>query len=85
MTVDPKFAASRDVPDFDYTAYAEALGLGGIRVARQEEVGNAWNQALSANRPCVVDALTDPDVPPLPPHITFKDAKHFASTLPRRS
>jgi pyruvate dehydrogenase (quinone) len=81
MTGDPKFEASQDVPEFPYARYAESLGLKGIRMDRPDNVGGAWDEALAADRPCVVEALTDPDVPPLPPHITFEDAKKFASTL----
>ena len=81
MTGDPKFEASQDVPDFPYAQYAESLGLKGIRVERADEVGHAWDEALAANRPCVVEAITDPDVPPLPPHITLEQARKFASTL----
>jgi pyruvate dehydrogenase (quinone) len=81
MTGDPKFEASQDLPDFPYAGYAESLGLKGIRVDRTEDVGQAWNEAFAADRPCVLEAITDPDVPPLPPHITLEQAKKFASTL----
>jgi pyruvate dehydrogenase (quinone) len=81
MTGDPKFEASQDVPEFPYASYAESLGLKGIRVDRPDNVGGVWDEALAADRPCVVEAITDPDVPPLPPHITLEDAKKFASTL----
>lgn len=84
MTGDPKFEASQNLPDFPYAAYAELLGLRGIRVERPEDIGHAWEEALATNRPCVIDVVTDPDVPPLPPHITLKDARHFASTLIKR-
>jgi len=84
MTGDPKFEASQNLPDFPYAAYAELLGLKGIRVDRPEDAGHAWDEALATNRPCVIDVITDPDVPPLPPHITLKDARHFASTLIKR-
>jgi pyruvate dehydrogenase (quinone) len=81
MTGDPKFKASQDIPDFPYARYAESLGLKGFRVDCPEDLGHIWDEALAADRPCVVEAITDPDVPPLPPHITFKDATKFASTL----
>ncbi|MBV8053710.1 MAG: thiamine pyrophosphate-requiring protein, partial [Deltaproteobacteria bacterium] len=81
MTGDPKFEASQDVPDFPYACYAESLGLKGIRVDRPDHVAAAWDEALAADRPCVVEAITDPDVPPLPPHITLEEARKFASTL----
>ena len=78
---DPKFEASQDVPDFRYSQYAEQLGLKGIFVDRPDQLGAAWEAAFAANRPCVLEAYTDPDVPPLPPHISLKNAKAFASTL----
>jgi pyruvate dehydrogenase (quinone) len=78
---DPKFECSQDVPDFPYARYAEMLGLLGIRVERPEDVAAAWEQALAANRPVVIEALTDPNVATLPPHITIKQAKAFASAL----
>jgi pyruvate dehydrogenase (quinone) len=77
----PKFDASQDVPDFPYARYAELIGLHGIRVDRPEQIGDAWDSALSADRPVVLEAYTDPDVPPLPPHITFKQAKAYASAI----
>jgi pyruvate dehydrogenase (quinone) len=77
----PKFDASQDVPDFRYSSYAEQLGLKGIFVDRPDQVASAWEEAFAADRPVVLEAYTDPDVPPLPPHITLKQAKAFASTL----
>lgn len=81
MSGDPKFEASQDVPDFPYAKYAEMLGLQGIFVDDPGEVGRAWDEAFAADRPVVLEAYTDPDVPPLPPHISFKNAKAFMSTL----
>lgn len=81
MEGDPKFAASQDVPDFPYAAYAELIGLHGLRVDRPEDLGNAWDYALTADRPVVLEAYTDPDVPPLPPHITFKQARAYTSAI----
>jgi pyruvate dehydrogenase (quinone) len=78
---DPRFECSQDIPDFPYARYAEMLGLAGIRVERPEDVAPAWEQAFAANRPVVIEALTDPNVAPLPPHITLKQAKAFASAL----
>ena len=81
MTGDPKFEASQDLPDFPYARYAESLGLKGIRVDHPDGVSDAWDQALKADRPCVLEAMTDPDTPTLPPHITFKQARSFAAAL----
>jgi len=81
MSGDPKFKPSQDVPDFPFANYADSLGLQGIRVDKPEQIGSAWDQALSARRPVVIEAVTDPEVPTLPPHITFKQAMHFADSL----
>ena len=81
MSGDPKFEGSQDLPDFPYARYAEMLGLKGIRVDRPEEVAPAWEEALAAKEPVVYEAITDPEVPPLPPHITLEQAKALSSAL----
>ena len=81
MAGDPKYEASQTVPDFAFANYAEMLGLRGIRVDKPEEVGPAWDRALAADRPVVYEAMTDPEVPTLPPHITFKEAKNFVESM----
>src|SRR5689334_8971022 len=69
LSGDPKLEVSQDLPDFPYARYAELLGAKGIRVESPEDVGPAWDEALAADRPVIIEAITDPDVPPLPPHI----------------
>ncbi|HJT82451.1 MAG TPA: thiamine pyrophosphate-requiring protein [Chthoniobacterales bacterium] len=81
MTGDPKFEGSQNVPDFPYARYAEMLGLRGIFVDKPEEIADAWDQALASDRPCIFEAYTDPNVPTLPPHITFKQAEAYAKAL----
>ncbi len=81
MNGDPKFEASQDIPDFSYAEYANLLGLRGISVEKPGQISPAWNKALHADRPVVIDAICDPDVPPLPPHITFEQAKGYMSAL----
>ena len=81
MTGDPKYEASQDIPDFRYSAYAEMLGLTGVFVNDPDDLARAWDTALAADRPAVLEAITDPNVPPLPPHITLKQAKAYASAL----
>ncbi|MBL1263055.1 thiamine pyrophosphate-requiring protein [Candidatus Methylomicrobium oryzae] len=81
MAGDPKFEASQDVPDFPYSRFAELAGLQGIRVDQPDQLADAWERALGAERPVVLEAYVDPDVPPLPPHITFKQAKAYASAI----
>jgi pyruvate dehydrogenase (quinone) len=67
MEGEPRFDDSQSLPEFPYAAYAELLGLRGIKVERPEDVDEAWDQALSADRPVVVEVISDPDVPLLPP------------------
>jgi pyruvate dehydrogenase (quinone) len=81
MEGSPKFAASQDLPDLDYARYAELVGLAGRRVESPDDVGDAWDEALAADRPFVIDAVVDPNVPPLPPHIKFEQAKSMALAL----
>jgi pyruvate dehydrogenase (quinone) len=81
MEGDTRFEASQELPDFPYARFAELIGLKGIRVEAPDDVGAAWDQALSADRPVVLEAVTDPNVPPLPPHITFDQAKAMLSAL----
>jgi pyruvate dehydrogenase (quinone) len=78
---EPKLETSQNLPPFDYAAYARQVGLEGIRVERPGDVGPAWDRALAAERPVVLDVLTDPEVPPLPPHIRMEHAKGLASAL----
>jgi len=81
MEGDPKYEASQVLPDFPYARYAELLGFEGIRVDDPEQIGAAWDEALAADRPALVEAITDPEVPPLPPHITLKEARSFLSAM----
>jgi pyruvate dehydrogenase (quinone) len=67
MEGDPRFDTSQALPEFPYAAYAELLGLSGIRVAHPGDVPGAWDTALSADRPTLIEAVVDPAVPLLPP------------------
>lgn len=81
LSGDPKFEASQNLPEFPYAAHAEMLGLKGISLDKPGDVKTAWQKALKADRPAVIDAHTDPEVPPLPPHITIKEARHFMCAM----
>ena len=78
---DPKFEGSQDVPSFPYAQYGRMLGLGGLRVEQPADIAAAWDEALSSDRPMVLEMVTDPTVPPAPPHITAKQVRHYASAL----
>ena len=78
---DPKFVTSQELPPFPYAAYAESLGLKGIRLDDPNKVAAVWEEALNADRPVIIDAHTDPEVPPLPPHITLQEARNLAKSV----
>lgn len=77
----PRLPLTQSIPDFPYAGYAESIGLKGIKVDHPEQVGSAIDAALAADRPVLLEAYTDPDVPTLPPHITFQQAHKFMATL----
>jgi pyruvate dehydrogenase (quinone) len=78
---DPKLEASQRIPDFPYADYARSLGLHGIKVEGPDRVADAWEEALGAGRPVLYEAVTDPEVPPLPPHIKLEQATSIAKAL----
>ncbi|QBI18400.1 thiamine pyrophosphate-requiring protein [Egibacter rhizosphaerae] len=71
----PKFEETQVLPDMNYAEYARLVGLDGIRIDRPDDVADAWRRALGADRPVVIDAVVDPEIPPLPPHVELDDAK----------
>jgi pyruvate dehydrogenase (quinone) len=77
----PKFAESQRLPDVDYAAFASSLGLQGIHVDKPDDLGPAWERALAADRPTLLDVRVDPSVPPIPPHATYEQAKDAAKAI----
>ncbi len=78
---DPKFSIAQDVVDFPYSAYGELLGFHGIRVDKPEDIKPAWEEALAAKRPVVIEFITDANVPPMPPHITKDQVMSYMKAL----
>lgn len=78
---DPRWDTAQLVESMDYAGYARSLGLEGIRVERPDEVDDAWERAFAADRPVLIDAIVDRNVPPLPAHITLDQAKGLAQAL----
>jgi len=81
MEGDKKYVASQDVPKFNYAEYARMLGFEGIRIEKEEDIIPALDRAMASTTPVLVDVLSDPSVPPLPPHISFKQMKAFTSSV----
>jgi pyruvate dehydrogenase (quinone) len=81
MNGNPRYDASQDIPDVRYSRFAELIGLKGIYVENPKELGNAWDEALSASVPVVLEVKTDREIAPLPPHISFKEARQFMFSM----
>ena len=81
MEGDPRFDASQNLPNVPYHRFAELIGLKGIFVDDPRRLGAAWEEALASDIPVVLEVKTDPEVPPLPSHISLKQAKNFMSML----
>jgi pyruvate dehydrogenase (quinone) len=81
MEGNPRFNASQSIPYMPFHEYARLIGLGGTKVDRASQIDDAVREAFAADRPFVIDAMTDPEEPPLPPHITFKQAEAFAKSF----
>ncbi|MYX30452.1 thiamine pyrophosphate-requiring protein [Streptomyces sp. SID8381] len=77
----PQFEESQSIPDVAYADFARSLGLNGIRVEKPDEVQSAWEAALASDRPCVLDFVTDPAVPPIPPHATLDQIEAAATAI----
>ena len=77
----PRFEGSQQIPDFPFAQYAESLGLRGVRLDDKAQVPRLLDQALSADRPVVIEAYTDPQFPMMPPHITMKEAAGYAKAV----
>jgi pyruvate dehydrogenase (quinone) len=77
----PKFVESQALPEASYADFATSIGLGGLTVTDPEQLEDAWREALSADRPFVLDVHCDPDVPPIPPHATLEQMTDMAAAL----
>ncbi|ELS57751.1 thiamine pyrophosphate-requiring protein [Streptomyces viridochromogenes] len=77
----PSFLPSQEIPDVQYAAFARSLGLTGIRVEKPEDVEAGWRAGLEADGPAVIEFLTDPAVPPIPPHATWDQMEATAASI----
>ncbi|MFJ9584322.1 thiamine pyrophosphate-requiring protein [Streptomyces acidicola] len=81
MEGSPSFLPSQEIPDVQYAAFARSLGLTGIRVEKPGDVESGWRAGLDADSPAVIEFLTDPAVPPVPPHATWEQLESTAAVL----
>jgi pyruvate dehydrogenase (quinone) len=77
----PQFLPSQRLPEFDYAEFARSAGFRGIRVADPGSVADAWAEALSSDRPCLIDFVTDPAVPPIPPQADWSQVESMAEAM----
>jgi pyruvate dehydrogenase (quinone) len=83
LSADPKNPATQTVPYVPAAEFAKLLGIEGIKVSRPEEVGPAWDRALSADGPVLLEFVVDPQIPPLPPHVRPSMLKKTLTGLAR--
>jgi pyruvate dehydrogenase (quinone) len=77
MAGDPRYEVSQTLPSFPYASYAELLGLKAVRVDSPDDVRPAWEEALAADGPVLYEAVTDPNMPPLPPQLRFETVRNM--------
>lgn len=81
MEGDPKVDVSQDIPEFGYDQYAQLLGFKGLRMEHVDDIDRVWDEALAADRPVVINAYTDSDIAPLPPHLEFEQARNYMASI----
>jgi pyruvate dehydrogenase (quinone) len=77
----PEFGV--ELQPIDFAAYARACGAGGYTIERPEDADGILREALAHPGPAVIQAVVDPNEPPLPGKITTKQALHFMEALVR--
>jgi pyruvate dehydrogenase (quinone) len=81
MEGDPRFEGSQAIPYMPFADYANLIGLKGIKVTTAAEIEGAWKEAFAADRPVIIDAITTPDEPPIPPHVTREEAEALMKSV----
>jgi pyruvate dehydrogenase (quinone) len=77
----PQFGV--ELQPIDFAAFARACGAGGFTIEKPEEAESVLREALAYDGPAVVQAVVDPNEPPLPGSITMKQALKFTEALLR--
>jgi pyruvate dehydrogenase (quinone) len=81
LDANPEFGV--DLQPIDFALYAQAAGAAGFSIQDPKDAQATLEKALRYNGPAVVEALVDKNEPPLPGHIKFDQALHFAEALIR--
>ena len=77
----PQFGV--ELQPIDFAAFAKACGAGGFTIEKPEEAAAVLREALQYDGPAIVQAIVDPNEPPLPGNITMKQSLKFAEALLR--
>jgi pyruvate dehydrogenase (quinone) len=83
MAGDPRYEVSQTLPEFSYARYAEMLGMKALRVDTPDQVRPAWEEALAHPGPVLYEAVTDPNMPPLPPQLRFETVRNMTRAFMR--
>ncbi len=78
---DPKYDASQQLPDVSFSRFAEQIGLRGLRIDEPNQIASVLDEAFASDRPVVIDAVTDPNIPPIPPHATWEQSRKMITAL----
>jgi len=83
MAGDPRFDASQSLPALPFARYAELIGMKALRVDSPDDVRPAWEEALAHRGPVLYEAMTDPDMPPMPPQLRFETVRNMTRAFVR--
>jgi pyruvate dehydrogenase (quinone) len=72
-----------ELQPIDFAKVAEACGARGFTIEHPEEAESILREALSHKGPSLVQAVVDPNEPPMPGKATTEQAMHFAKALLR--
>lgn len=77
----PEFGC--DLYPIDFAAVARACGVAGYELSDPAQCAAVLREALAAPGPAVIEAVVDPNEPPLPPKATFEQTKNLVEALAR--
>ncbi len=75
----PEFGV--ELEPIDFAKFAEAFGAAGFTIEDPKDARSVLERALAHDGPAIVQAVVDPNEPPLPPKISRDQAMHFAEAL----
>jgi pyruvate dehydrogenase (quinone) len=72
-----------ELQPIDFAAYARACGAPGYTLEEPEQAESVLREALAQPGPALVEAVVDPNEPPMPGHATMRQTLHFAEAILR--